>query len=137
MVLRRNIYRGVYHQRGNGVGAILSGLFRLLTPFIRRGAKAALKSAPVKAALKSAKRSAVKTVGYAAKDILSGKSPKANAKLNLKEAQAGIERALLTSSSSTRQKKRSKGIAPKQYSPSLKNVRKVKRKKIETNSLLT
>ena len=136
MVLRRNIYRGVYHQRGNGVGAILSGLFRLLTPFIRRGAKAALKSAPVKAALKSAKRSAVKTVGYAAKDILSGKSPKANAKLNLKEAQAGIERALLTSSSS-RQKKRSKGIAPKQYSPSLKNVRKVKRKKIETNTLLT
>ena len=115
----------------------MSGLFRLLTPFIRRGAKAALKSAPVKAALKSAKRSAVKTVGYAAKDILSGKSPKANAKLNLKEAQAGIERALLTSSSSTRQKKRSKGIAPKQYSPSLKNVRKVKRKKIETNSLLT
>ena len=136
MVLRRNIYRGVYHQRGNGVGAILSGLFRLLTPFITRGAKAALKSAPVKAALKSAKRSAVKTVGYAAKDILSGKSPKANAKLNLKEAQAGIERALLTSSSS-RQKKRSKGIAPKQYSPSLKNVRKVKRKKIETNTLLT
>lgn len=94
MVLRRNIYRGVYHQKGNGVGSILSGLFRLLTPFIKRGAKAALRSQPVRRALKSAKKSAIKTAASAATDLISGKNPKQNAQLNLKQAQLNIEKAL-------------------------------------------
>ena len=54
-----------------------------------------LKSAPVKAALKSAKKSAIKTAGAAAKDLLSGKNPKANASLNLKAAQHDIENAVI------------------------------------------
>lgn len=94
MVLRRNIYRGVYHQKGNGVGSILSGLFRLLTPFIKRGAKAALRSQPVRRALKTAKRSAIKTATSAASDLIAGKNPKKNAQLNLKQAQLNIEKAI-------------------------------------------
>ena len=113
MVLRRNIYRGVYTQRGVGVTAVLSGLFRLLTPFIRRGAKAALKSAPVKAALKSAKKSAVKTVGQATSDLLSGRNPKKGARMNLKRAQAGIERALMTTSPAPVKKRPKKVIVKK------------------------
>lgn len=97
MVLRRNIYRGVYHQRGNGIGSVLSGLFRLLTPFIKRGATAALKSAPVRKALKSVKKSALKTATTAASDIFAGKSPKANAKINLRQAQLNIEKAVTKS----------------------------------------
>ena len=94
MVLRRNIYRGVYHQKGNGVGSILSGLFRLLTPFIKRGAKAALRSQPVRRALKTAKRSAIKTATSTASDLIAGKNPKKNAQLNLKQAQLNIEKAI-------------------------------------------
>ena len=44
MVLRRNLYKGVYLQRGGGIGAVVSSLFRLLVPFIKRGAGTALKS---------------------------------------------------------------------------------------------
>jgi len=105
MVLRRNIYRGVYHQKGNGIGSILSGLFRLLTPFIRRGASTALKhsvrgaakvlkSQGVQKALKTAKKAAVKTALGAATDLVTGQNPKQNAKLNLQEAQRKIEKAI-------------------------------------------
>ena len=94
MVLRRNIYRGVYHQKGNGVGSVLSGLFRLLTPFIKRGAKAALRSQPVRRALQSAKKSAIKTATVAASDLIAGKNIKQNAQLNLKQAQRNIEKAI-------------------------------------------
>lgn len=117
MVLRRNIYRGVYHQRGNGVGSILSGLFRLLTPFIKRGAKAALRSQPVRRALKSAKKSAIKTAASAATDLISGKNPKQNAQLNLKQAQLNIEKALTGPSSGVKKKKLNKPVKRKIIAP--------------------
>lgn len=111
MVLRRNIYRGVYHQRGNGVSSVLSGLFRLLTPFIKRGAKAALKSQTVQKALKSAKKSAIKTASTAASDLIAGRNPQRNAKINLKQAQLNIEKAI---SSQPKKKKPFKPVkAPK------------------------
>lgn len=94
MVLRRNFYRGVYHQRGSGIGAVLSGLFRLLTPWIKRGAQAAIKSRPLKSALRAASKSALSTAATAASDIIAGKSPKANAKLNLQRAQKNITKAV-------------------------------------------
>ena len=86
--------QGVYHQKGNGVGSVLSGLFRLLTPFIKRGAKAALRSQPVRRALQSAKKSAIKTATVAASDLIAGKNIKQNAQLNLKQAQRNIEKAI-------------------------------------------
>lgn len=94
MTFRRNPYRAHYLQQGRGFGSVISGLFRLLTPFIKRGAAAALKSKPVKRAIRSAKRSAVKTAASAASDLLSGKNPAQRAKLNLKQAQSDIEKAL-------------------------------------------
>ena len=106
MVVRRNIYRGVYHQKGNGVGSILSGLFRLLTPFIKKGAKAALRSQPVKRALKSAKRSALKTAATAATDLIAGKNPKQNAKINLHQAQRDIEKAIINPPQKLKRKNR-------------------------------
>lgn len=95
MVARRNIYKGVYLQRGHGIGSVLSGLFRVLVPFLKRGAKTALRSKPVRRALNSAKNSAVKAAGNAASEVLAGRNPKARAKIDLRKAQAGIERALL------------------------------------------
>ena len=106
MVLRRNIYRGVYHQKGNGVGSILSGLFRLLTPFIKRGAKAALRSQPVQRALKTAKRSAIKTAATAASDLIAGQNPKKNARLNLQQATRNIEKAITSAPQPQKKKKK-------------------------------
>ena len=131
MVLRRKIYRGVYHQRGNGVGSILSGLFRLLTPFIKRGAKATLPSQPVRRALKSAKKSAIKTATSAATDLISGKNPKQNAQLNLKQAQLNIEKVLTGPSSGVKKKKLNKPVKRKIIAPMgpnkpLKSARKQK-----------
>ena len=97
MVLRRNIYKGIYLQRGSGFGAVLSGLFRFLVPFLKRGATTALKSAPVRRALSSAKKSAVSAAGNAAMDLVSGKNPIPQAKINLKTAKKDITKALLTS----------------------------------------
>lgn len=95
MVARRNIYKGVYLQRGNGFGSVLSGLFRVLVPFLKRGAKTAIRSAPVQRALKSAKKSAIKAAGNAAGEVLAGRNPKERVKIDLKKAQEGIEKALL------------------------------------------
>lgn len=94
MVMRRNLYKGVYLQKGAGIGAVLSSLFRVLVPFLKKGAKAAIKSAPVKRAFKSAKKAALVGATDIAKDVIGGRNPKTKAKLNLKAAQRGIERAL-------------------------------------------
>lgn len=121
MVVRRNIYKGVYLQRGNGFGSVLSGLFRVLVPFIKNSAKAAVRSAPAQRALKSAKKSAIKAAGNAAGEILSGRNPKDRAKIDLKRAQEGIEKAIFKGSSpkpsvKTKRRKassgRSRSIAP-------------------------
>ena len=100
MVLRRNLYKGVYLQRGGGIGAVISSLFRMLVPFIKKGAGTALKSQVVKRALrgslKAARKSAIRAAGDATGDILSGKNPKTKAKVNLQKARAGIEKALTT-----------------------------------------
>jgi hypothetical protein len=108
MVLRRNIYKGVYLQRGSGIGSIISSIFRVLVPFLKTGAKAAIKSAPARKLFKAAKNTAVKTAGTMARDVLSGRSSKASAKLNLKKAQAGIENALDTAFDPTPLKRKRK-----------------------------
>lgn len=107
MVARRNIYKGVYMQRGGGIGTAVSTIFRMLVPFLKRNAHTVLKSQPVKRAIRVAKRSAVKTAGQAAKDLLSGKNPKEGAKLNLREAQAKVEQALIPRSNKVNKKKKS------------------------------
>ena len=96
MVMRRNIYKGVYLQRGGGLGSIISSIFRVLVPFLKTGAVAAIKSAPAKNLFRAAKRTAVKTAGSMASDLLAGTSTNKSAKLNLKKAQAGIEKAFGT-----------------------------------------
>lgn len=111
MVLRRNIYKGVYLQRGSGFGTVLSGLFRFLVPFLKKGTKAALKSAPVQRALSSAKKSAVSAAGNAALNMVSGKNPIPQAKQNLQTAKQDIAKALLvqpTPKSSPKTTKRAK-----------------------------
>jgi len=95
MVLRRNIYKGVYLQRGSGFGTVLSGLFRFLVPFLKKGTTAALKSAPVRRAITSAKKSAVSAAGNAAMNVVSGKNPLPQAKQNLQTAKEDIAKALL------------------------------------------
>ena len=94
MVLRKSIYKGVYFQRGHGIGSILSGLFRLLVPFVKRGASAAIKSPHLKKVLQSAKKSALTAAGSVASDIIKGKSPKKSAKVSIQKAQVDIEKAV-------------------------------------------
>lgn len=113
MVLRRNIYKGVYLQRGSGFGTVLSGLFRFLVPFLKRGGKAALKSPAIRRALSSAKKSAVNVAGTAAMDVLKGKNPVPNAKVNVKTAKRNITQAILASPKK-RQKKARATFATKQ-----------------------
>lgn len=133
MVVRRNLYKGVYLQRGGGFGTVVSTLFRVLVPWLKRGAGAALKSETVRRAvrgsLKAAKSSAVKAAGDATRDLLSGKNPKAGAKLNLSQAKQGIERALDRALLTT------KKIAPTR--PKAKKVKRVGslKKKNKRNAL--
>lgn len=110
MVVRRNIYKGVYLQRGNGIGSVLSGLFRVLVPFIKTGATSIAGSAPVQRAVKSAKKSAIKVAGNAAGELLSGRNPREKAKIDLKRAQSDIERAFTTPEPLKQKKKKKKKV---------------------------
>ena len=94
MVVRRNIYKGVYLQRGSGVGSILSLIFRSLVPWIKRGATALVKSKSVRWLAKSAGKTAAKSAASLAQDVLTGNSSKASAKNNLQNAKRGLQAAL-------------------------------------------
>lgn len=87
---------------------MLSGLFRFLVPFLKRGGKAALKSGAVQRALSSAKKSAVNAAGSAAMDVIKGKSPLPNAKVNLQTAKRNITQAILTAPPSGKKPKKTK-----------------------------
>jgi hypothetical protein len=56
-----------------------------LVPILKRGAKAAFKSAPGKTVIYYAKKSAISAAGAVASDVLKGRNPKENAKINLKD----------------------------------------------------
>lgn len=138
MVLRRNIYKGVYLQRGRGIGAVLSGLFRVLVPFLKRGATAALKSAPVKKALKTAGSAAAITAGDFAADVLKGKNPKKKAGLNLQQAQKGIQKALEETAFKHEEASPVKPKAAKKRAPGqlfARRPNKIKKKKVQTSLL--
>lgn len=112
MVARRNIYKGVYLQRGNGIGSVLSGLFRMLVPFVKNIAR----SAPAKRAIKSAQKSAIRLASNAAGEIVSGRNPKSRAKIDLKRAQANIEKALV-GPSKTKNRTKKRKLAPGRVAP--------------------
>lgn len=94
MVARRNIYKGLYLQRGSGVGAVLSSLFRLLVPWVKKGASALIKSKQVRGLAKSAGKAALQSASKFASDLAKGKPTKRAASLNLREAQRGIQDAI-------------------------------------------
>jgi len=120
MVLRRNIYKGAYVQHGDGFGTVLSTVVRFLLPFLKRGARAAIRSPTVRTAVKgaisSAKKAAIRTGSDAAVDIYEGRNPKAKAKINLKRAKEGIERAFTQAVEGSNQ-------------PAIKKAKRTKQKK--------
>lgn len=88
---RRQIYRGVFMQRGSGIGVIISSIFRALVPWIKRGATTLLKSSSVRNIAKKAGKSVLKSAG----SMAASKLNKALAgKVDLKRARKGIQSAL-------------------------------------------
>ena len=106
MVMRRNIYKGVYLQRGSGVGSVLSLIFRSLVPWIKKGATALVRSKSVRKLAKSAGTTAAKSAASLARDVISGTSSKAGAKQNLQNAKRGLQMALSKAMQPTPPKKK-------------------------------
>lgn len=94
MVVRRNIYKGVYLQRGSGIGSVLSLIFRALVPWVKRGASAIMKSKSVRQLAKKAGTTAIQSASKLATDVITGKSAKKSASVNLKQAKRGLQEAL-------------------------------------------
>lgn len=94
MVVRRNIYKGVYLQRGSGVGSVLSLIFRALVPWIKRGASALIRSKSVRRLAASAGKTAVKSASKMAQQAIAGTATKQTTAANLKRAKRGIQEAL-------------------------------------------
>lgn len=118
MVARRNIYKGVYLQRGSGIGTVISSIFRALVPWIKRGAGALVKSRPVKRLAKRAGQSALKAAGSFASDVVAGQNAKKSAKVNLKQVQQGLSKALANVGNPPPQAKKKKVIVkPKKAKP--------------------
>lgn len=97
---RRNIYRGVYLQRGTGIGVVFSSIFRALVPWIKRGAGAILKSKAVQNLAKKAGKSALKAAGSYATDAV---AKKLGDKIDVKQARKGLEAIINSATSSTSQ----------------------------------
>ncbi len=71
------VFMGARRQRGHGLGSILSGLLRTVTPLLKRGAKALGKRA-------------LKTGMQIAGDVIQGKNVKKAAKRRLKQMGADL-----------------------------------------------
>lgn len=100
-----NVHRGRYLQRGSGLGSLLAGLGRWLVPSLFRVGKTAVKGV-LKGGVRAAKSQAgkqiiagvkkhgKKAVINAAANMLEGKSVKAGAKENLKDASREVSEVL-------------------------------------------
>jgi len=114
MVAKRYIYRGIYHQRGQGIGALLGTLFKTLVPKLSSGVRALARSSTVKRAITSVGKEAVKAGKSAILNASKGKQLKPAVKESLRGAQKRIAAATFTPEQPCAKKPRNKPLKKKQ-----------------------
>lgn len=109
MVAKKFIYRGVYSQRGQGIGSVLGSIFRTLVPALSSGAKAIATSPTTKKVLTAVGKEALKTGSETIADIAKGKQVKEAVNANVGAAKKRLAEAVSSGQGHCSPKKRSKG----------------------------
>lgn len=119
MVAKKFIYRGIYHQRGQGIGALLGSLFSKMVPALSSGVRALARSTTVRKAVKAAGKEAIKTGLSAASKASRGEDVSPTVKSGLARAKKRIAAAALGPSCPKRKKPRKKLVKHKKKTASI------------------
>ena len=109
MVAKKFIYHGAYNQRGQGIGALMGGLFKTLIPALTRGASSLARSPTVRRALTAAGKEAVRAGASAASQAVRGKNVRPVLKQSLERAKKRIANAALEGHCPPAKKKKKQG----------------------------
>ena len=93
-MLRMNIHRGPFIQRGRGLGSLLSSLFKSVIPVASRVGKKIISSPITSNALKATKDAAIEGGLQIAVDALKGKSMEETMQHQLESAKKKVSKAL-------------------------------------------
>ena len=126
MVAQRLVYKGLYRQRGHGIGNLVGQLFRHIVPSLASGVKTLVKSKGVRRTAKAAAKSVLQTGIKAISDASKGKPVQKGLSSNLRRAKKRIAEAALGENVQCRAK------APKRMKKS-KRSNAVKRKHMANN----